>query len=122
MAVQRGRDVHIWRLSVVWLFGRLVVWGGVWSFGQQYPNYFGEYGYILYFCGKLLPYILVSDFYTYYLRLWDLLDLFFGINGGLAGGYLFDVLNISLGGIVGQLVTAVVGAVIVLWIASFFRK
>ena len=29
MAVQRGRDVHIWRLSVVWLFGRLVVWGGV---------------------------------------------------------------------------------------------
>ncbi len=49
-------------------------------------------------------------------------DLFFGINGGLAGGYLFDVLNISQGGIVGQLVTAVVGAFIVLWIASFFRK
>ena len=53
----------------------------------------------------------------------DLLwNLFFGVTGGLAGGYLFDVLNISLGGIVGQLVTAVVGAVIVLWIASFFRK
>ena len=49
-------------------------------------------------------------------------DLFFGINGGLVGGYLFDLLNISLGGIVGQLVMAVVGAVIVLWIASFFRK
>lgn len=49
-------------------------------------------------------------------------DLFFGVNGGLVGAYLFDWLNISLGGIVGQLVTAVVGAVIVLWIASFFRK
>ena len=49
-------------------------------------------------------------------------DLFFGVNGGLLGGYLFDLLNISLGGIVGQLVTSVVGAVIVLWIASFFRK
>ena len=49
-------------------------------------------------------------------------DLFFGVNGGLVGTYLFDWLNISLGGIVGQLVTAVVGAVIVLWIASFFRK
>ena len=49
-------------------------------------------------------------------------DLFFGVNGGLVGAYLFDLLNISLGGIVGQLVTAVVGAVVVLWIASFFRK
>ena len=49
-------------------------------------------------------------------------DLFFGVSGGLLGGYLFDVLNISLGGTIGQLGTAVVGAVVVLWIASFFRK
>ena len=49
-------------------------------------------------------------------------DLFFGVNGGLVGGYLFDVLDISWGGIIGQLGTAVVGAVVVLWIASFFRK
>lgn len=51
--------------------------------------------------------------------LWDLI---LGVIGGFAGGYLFDLLNISLGGVVGQLVTAVVGAVVVLWIASFFRK
>ena len=51
--------------------------------------------------------------------LWDLI---LGVIGGFAGGYLFDLLNIQLGGIVGQLVTAVVGAVVVLWIASFFRK
>ena len=49
-------------------------------------------------------------------------DLFFGFSGGLAGGFLFDVLNITWGGIVGQLVTAVVGAVIVLWIASKLKK
>ena len=49
-------------------------------------------------------------------------DLFFGVNGGLAGGYLFDLLNITWGGTIGQLGTAVVGAVVVLWIASFFRK
>ncbi len=49
-------------------------------------------------------------------------DLFFGVNGGLVGGYLFDVLDISWGGLIGQLGTAVVGAVVVLWIASFFRK
>ena len=47
---------------------------------------------------------------------------FLGVSGGLLGGYLFDVLNISLGGIVGQLVTAVVGAVVVLWIASKMKK
>lgn len=51
--------------------------------------------------------------------LWDLI---LGVIGGFAGGYLFDLLKISLGGVVGQLVTAVVGAVVVLWIASFFRK
>ena len=51
--------------------------------------------------------------------LWDLI---LGVIGGFAGGYLFDLLNISLGGIIGPLVIAVVGAVVVLWIASFFRK
>ena len=51
--------------------------------------------------------------------LWDLI---LGVIGGFAGGYLFDLLNISLGGVIGQLVTAVVGAVVVLWIASFLRK
>ena len=51
--------------------------------------------------------------------LWDLI---LGVIGGFAGGYLFDLLNISLGGVIGQLVTAVVGAIVVLWIASFFRK
>ena len=51
--------------------------------------------------------------------LWDLI---LGVIGGFAGGFLFDLLNITWGGIIGQLGTAVVGAVIILWIASFFRK
>ena len=51
--------------------------------------------------------------------LWDLV---LGVIGGFAGGYRFDLLNISWGGIIGQLGTAVVGAVVVLWIASLFRK
>ena len=49
-------------------------------------------------------------------------DLFFGLSGGLAGGFLFDLLDITWGGTVGQLATAVVGAVAVLWIASKLKK
>ena len=35
MPVQRGRDVHIWRLSVVWWFSRLVVWAYDYFSGVQ---------------------------------------------------------------------------------------
>ena len=51
--------------------------------------------------------------------LWDLI---LGVIGGFAGGFLFDLFNISWGGIIGQLGTAVVGAVVVLWLASLFKK
>ncbi len=51
--------------------------------------------------------------------LWNLV---LGVIGGFAGGFLFDLLNITWGGTIGQLGTAVVGAVVVLGIASFFRK
>ena len=45
-----------------------------------------------------------------------------GVIGGVVGGWLFNILNISGGGTVGAVGTAVVGAVVVLWIASFFKK
>ena len=45
-----------------------------------------------------------------------------GVVGGVVGGWLFNILNISWGGTVGAVGTAVVGAVVVLWIASFFKK
>ena len=42
--------------------------------------------------------------------------------GGALGGWLFDMLGIEWGGLLGQLGTAIIGAVVVLWIASFFKK
>ena len=42
---------------------------------------------------------------------------------GFVGGQLFGLLNISLGtSWVGELITAVIGAVLVLWVASLIRK
>ncbi len=49
-------------------------------------------------------------------------NLVLGIFGGFVGGWVFDLLNISWGGIIGQLGTAIVGAVIVLWIANKLKK
>ena len=51
--------------------------------------------------------------------LWNLV---LGVIGGFAGGFLFDLLNITWGGTIGQLGTAVVGAVVVLWIVSKLKK
>ena len=45
-----------------------------------------------------------------------------GLFGGVLGGWLFDTLGIQWGGILGQLGTAIIGAVAILWIASFFKK
>ena len=45
-----------------------------------------------------------------------------GLLGGALGGLLFESLGISLGGLLGQLATAIIGAAIILWIASFFKK
>ncbi len=44
-----------------------------------------------------------------------IVNLVLGIIGGAVGGWLFDLLGITAGGILGQLVVAVIGAVIVLW-------
>jgi uncharacterized membrane protein YeaQ/YmgE (transglycosylase-associated protein family) len=35
---------------------------------------------------------------------------------------LFDLLGISWGGLLGQLGTAIIGAVVILWIASLIKK
>ena len=42
-------------------------------------------------------------------------DILLGIVGGVIGGFLFDLLELSASGIVGQLVISVVGAVILLY-------
>ena len=48
--------------------------------------------------------------------------LIMGVVGGALGGWLFSFIGLSWGGILGQLCTAVVGAVVILSIASLFKK
>jgi len=52
-----------------------------------------------------------------------LVNLVVGIIGGLLGGLLFGILGIHAGGgIIGSLVTSTVGAIVFLWILTFFKK
>ena len=52
-----------------------------------------------------------------------LINLIIGILGAVIGGWLFSFLGISLGGgHLGSFITAVVGAVVLLFVASLFKK
>ena len=50
------------------------------------------------------------------------MNLVLGLFGGVLGGWLFGQLGIQWGGVLGQLGTAIVGAVAILWIASLIKK
>lgn len=45
-----------------------------------------------------------------------LVDLLLGIVGGFLGGRIFSWLDISWGGTLGEIGTAVIGAVVLLWL------
>ena len=49
------------------------------------------------------------------------LNLIIGLAGGFLGGWVFGFLGIGGGGLLWQLVTATVGAIILLWIVSLIR-
>jgi uncharacterized membrane protein YeaQ/YmgE (transglycosylase-associated protein family) len=51
-----------------------------------------------------------------------LINIIVGIIGGIIGGFLFGLLGIGGGGIIGSLITAFIGAVILLYIISLFKK
>jgi uncharacterized membrane protein YeaQ/YmgE (transglycosylase-associated protein family) len=52
-----------------------------------------------------------------------LIDLVLGLIGGWLGGNVLGWIGISWGGtILGQICTAVVGAVLLLWVFSLFKK
>jgi uncharacterized membrane protein YeaQ/YmgE (transglycosylase-associated protein family) len=51
-----------------------------------------------------------------------IMNIVLGLFGGVLGGWLFSMLGIEWGGILGQLGTAIIGAVAILWVASFFKK
>ncbi|MBQ5496632.1 MAG: GlsB/YeaQ/YmgE family stress response membrane protein [Prevotella sp.] len=45
-----------------------------------------------------------------------------GLFGGLVGGWLFEQLGITWGGVLGQLGTAIIGAVALLWVVLSFES
>lgn len=51
-----------------------------------------------------------------------LMNLLLGLFGGAVGGALFGWLGIEWGGLLGQLGTAIIGAVVILWVASLLRR
>ena len=51
-----------------------------------------------------------------------LVNLVVGIIGAVLGGWIFGLLGISTTGIIGSLITATVGAIVLLWVISLFNK
>ena len=51
-----------------------------------------------------------------------LMNLLLGLFGGALGGWIFDILHITWGGLLGQLGTAIIGAVVILYVASVLKK
>ena len=51
-----------------------------------------------------------------------IVNVILGIIGGVLGGWVFSLLGISAGGILGSLITSTVGAILLLWIGSLFNK
>ena len=47
-----------------------------------------------------------------------IVDLILGIVGGIVGGWVFGLLGIHAVSLFGEMVSAVVGAIIVLWVCS----
>lgn len=50
------------------------------------------------------------------------MNFLLGLFGGAVGGWLFSCLGIEWGGLLGQLGTAIIGAVVILYVASLLRK
>ena len=52
-----------------------------------------------------------------------LMNIVLGIVGGVIGGWVFSLLGISAdGGLIGSLITALVGAVLLLYVARLIKK
>ncbi len=51
-----------------------------------------------------------------------IMNLIVGLIGSVLGGWIYGLLGITTGGIFGVLIMSVVGAVVLLWLISLFRK
>ena len=49
-------------------------------------------------------------------------DIVLGILGAVVGGFVFGLLDLHAGGLIGQIIVAFVGAVILVWIARKVKK
>jgi uncharacterized membrane protein YeaQ/YmgE (transglycosylase-associated protein family) len=49
-------------------------------------------------------------------------DLIIGVVGALIGGFLFGMLGVSAAGLLGSLISATVGAVILLFLLRYIRR
>jgi uncharacterized membrane protein YeaQ/YmgE (transglycosylase-associated protein family) len=49
-------------------------------------------------------------------------NIIIGIVGGVVGGFLFRLLAIAAGGLIGSIVTATVGAVVLLYLVGLVKK
>lgn len=50
------------------------------------------------------------------------INLIVGLVGSVLGGWIYGILGITTGGVFGTLIMSVIGAVVLLWIISLFRK
>lgn len=51
-----------------------------------------------------------------------LVNIIIGIVGGFIGGWLMSLVGISKGGLIWELIVAVLGAVVLLFVISLFKK
>jgi uncharacterized membrane protein YeaQ/YmgE (transglycosylase-associated protein family) len=49
-------------------------------------------------------------------------NILMGIVGGIVGGFLFRLLVIAAGGLIGSMVTATVGAIALLYVVGLFKN
>ncbi|MEJ2758652.1 MAG: GlsB/YeaQ/YmgE family stress response membrane protein, partial [Anaerolineales bacterium] len=49
-------------------------------------------------------------------------DLIVGVLGALLGGWLLGALGVSFGGLFGSLLTALIGALVLLWVIRLIRR
>lgn len=51
-----------------------------------------------------------------------IVNLVVGIIGGVLGGWLFSLLGIHTSSIIGELITSVIGAIVLLWIVGLISR
>lgn len=51
-----------------------------------------------------------------------IVDIIVGIVGGWLGGWVFDLIGVHSGGVIGRLLIAIVGAVILIWLIRLIKR